>query len=309
MANRHFGNIGDIWKHLPLAEILALELPHNYWESHAGSASYPLVPSPERAYGVSGFLERAGRREQLAGSRFSLLLDDLAGKSPTLDRYPGSPLIAMMTLGAGASYLFCDLDGASLLTLEESARSLGIAPGHVRCVARDGVATVLQAASRLSRAEAAQTLVLIDPFDLELPPGGSPAGESAAGPGPVELLWQMATLGARAILWYGFDSSHQRQARRERIMRAFSDPGGETSATSLWVGEISLRSLDRTSSACFPGLGGCGIACANLSEEAIATCSELGRELAASYEDAVLPSGGSGALDFSSLPQTARPAW
>gem|GEM_PF-3449085 len=35
MANKHFGSIGDIWKHLPLAEILEIERPRNYWESHA----------------------------------------------------------------------------------------------------------------------------------------------------------------------------------------------------------------------------------------------------------------------------------
>ncbi len=38
MANRHFGRIGDVWKHLPLAEILLLETPRRYWETHAGSA-------------------------------------------------------------------------------------------------------------------------------------------------------------------------------------------------------------------------------------------------------------------------------
>jgi hypothetical protein len=38
MANRHFGKIGAVWKHLALAEILAGENPRAYWESHAGCA-------------------------------------------------------------------------------------------------------------------------------------------------------------------------------------------------------------------------------------------------------------------------------
>jgi hypothetical protein len=52
MANIHYGNIGDVWKHLPLAEILSMEAPNTYWESHAGSSQYPLTHSAERDYGV-----------------------------------------------------------------------------------------------------------------------------------------------------------------------------------------------------------------------------------------------------------------
>jgi hypothetical protein len=42
MANTHYGEIGDIWKHLPLAEILAIERPRRYWESRR----LGLLPSP-----------------------------------------------------------------------------------------------------------------------------------------------------------------------------------------------------------------------------------------------------------------------
>jgi 23S rRNA (adenine2030-N6)-methyltransferase len=68
MANVHYARIGDVWKHLPLAEILGIERPGRYWESHAGSSSYPLTRSPERDYGVFLFLERAVRSSALKGS-------------------------------------------------------------------------------------------------------------------------------------------------------------------------------------------------------------------------------------------------
>lgn len=32
MANRHFGNIGDVWKHLALVEVLGRESPSWYAE-------------------------------------------------------------------------------------------------------------------------------------------------------------------------------------------------------------------------------------------------------------------------------------
>jgi 23S rRNA (adenine2030-N6)-methyltransferase len=68
MANVHYARIGDVWKHLPLAKVLAIERPARYWESHAGSASYPLTHFPEREYGVFLFLERAARTSVLEGS-------------------------------------------------------------------------------------------------------------------------------------------------------------------------------------------------------------------------------------------------
>jgi hypothetical protein len=39
MANVHYAKIGDGWKHLFLAEVLRIECPRRYWESHAGSSS------------------------------------------------------------------------------------------------------------------------------------------------------------------------------------------------------------------------------------------------------------------------------
>src|SRR5829696_1955377 len=134
MANVHYARIGDVWKHLPLAEVLAIERPGSYWESHAGYSFYPLTRSPERDYGVFLFLERAVRSSVLEGSAYRRLLF-LRDRGETPPTYPGSPLIAMGLLGgAGARFLFCDLDGASLANIAEDARALGGRSGCVRLV-------------------------------------------------------------------------------------------------------------------------------------------------------------------------------
>src|SRR6266536_2169837 len=57
--NNHFAELGDVWKHLPLAEILHVDPPRAYWETHAGSASYPLTESPSRLHGALRFLSLA----------------------------------------------------------------------------------------------------------------------------------------------------------------------------------------------------------------------------------------------------------
>ena len=43
MANHHFGKFADTWKHLVVNEVLADLRPTRYAETHAGSASYPMI--------------------------------------------------------------------------------------------------------------------------------------------------------------------------------------------------------------------------------------------------------------------------
>ena len=42
MGNPRFGTIGDVWKHLPLGDMLDRLRPSRYLETHAGSATYAL---------------------------------------------------------------------------------------------------------------------------------------------------------------------------------------------------------------------------------------------------------------------------
>jgi hypothetical protein len=104
MANQHYGQIGDIWKHLPLTEILATLRPTEYWESHAGSTRYPLTRSWQRDFGVFHFLSGSNQSPLLGASRYRQLLSSCA------DFYPGSCEIAMRIRGTGSSYLLCDTD-------------------------------------------------------------------------------------------------------------------------------------------------------------------------------------------------------
>lgn len=74
VANRHYAKIADVWKHLPLAELLAVQPPTLYLESHAGSALYPLTASPERDYGVRWFLDHAEASPATANCAYRGLL-------------------------------------------------------------------------------------------------------------------------------------------------------------------------------------------------------------------------------------------
>ncbi len=59
MGYSYFGQIGDIWKHLPLCNFLYNESPRKYIESNSGFAQYQLTNTPEQQYGVYTFYRRA----------------------------------------------------------------------------------------------------------------------------------------------------------------------------------------------------------------------------------------------------------
>lgn len=277
MANQHFGNLGDVWKHLPLAAILDRERPARYWESHAGSALYPLTPSPSRDFGVSTFLAKAPASPLLRDSIYARLLASLRG------RYPGSPQIALRILGEVTFYRFCDLDETSLKDIRASAALLGFPPGGVQVARADGLATLSAAGKALSGAEARDTLALLDPF--------RPLERSATGLHALDLFEQLARRGVRTVLWYGYQTEEEEEAwwtAAQPSLRIVDE---------VWFGQIDLvdEQAERTA-----GLLGCGILCANLSRETATRCAGLGQALAAAYADVRLPDGVSGALNFKS---------
>jgi 23S rRNA A2030 N6-methylase RlmJ len=162
-----------VWKHLPLCELLALEQPTHYCESHAGAALYPLTRSPDRDYGVYRFLERAPDSPLLNSSRYRQLL----GSMPTVKGYPaiypGSAYLAMLELGAGANYLVCDLDDYSAETLHDAAAALGL-ESQTEIVEADGLDAVWEAAMDALPTEPQSMLVHIDPFDPLTPSARPP---------------------------------------------------------------------------------------------------------------------------------------
>jgi 23S rRNA (adenine2030-N6)-methyltransferase len=246
MANVHYAEIGDVWKHLPLAEVLAIERPRRYWETHSGSSSYPLTHSPERNYGAFTFLERGGHTPELEGTSYRRLLARyISGEMPT---YPGSPRIAMELLGNTAEhFVFCDLDGGSLSNIAADAGALGVPHGRVRLVQEDGVATLERELSGLAEGEVAGTFLHVDPYRPLEP---NPDGET-----PLGLFSRAAERGVGCMLWYGFDSRRYRST----LLEAFSREGIVGGA---WFGEVSLQAEDLSEVGFNPGCSAAASWCA-----------------------------------------------
>jgi len=291
--NRYYGNIGDVWKHLVLAELLALEPPKRYWETHAGSASYPLTHSPDRDYGVYRFIERAAGVPELAESRYAAELRRLAaaGQAPT--SFPGSALLAMRMLGDDAEYLLCDLDPESAASLRAAAAELGLSEREAVREA-DGMTTVVEEARRL-KDESEDVVVTIDPFQPFEIAGGISALELAAG---------LIEDGFKVIYWYGYDTPEQRSYPMG-VLREYAREAG----TSVWCGDLMLVAAAGQSEqeveqllagAEGPGAG-CGVVCGNFSPASLERCERLGEAVAAAWADARLPNGSPGALEFMAI--------
>jgi 23S rRNA (adenine2030-N6)-methyltransferase len=284
VTNAHFGNLGDIWKHIVLAEALAREHPHSYWETHAGSASYRLGHSPARDYGIYYLLDNGQRSSRVARSAYWEELARFCAEEA--NSYPGSALLAMRLLHT-ASYVLCDLDEASIRTLAVAACSLGL-EDQVQLRLQDGLATLRKASGHFT-GDPGDAFAHIDPFD--------PFAETQPGLSALSLAGLLGSRGFKLIYWYGYDSPEQRTWPWATLA---------TQGRSAWCGDLIARS-NLTSSATVPmsdisPLIGCGVVAINLSDSTTAALASLGDDLVSLYEGASLPhTSTSGSLDFLEL--------
>jgi len=262
MANRHFAALGDVWKHLPLAEVLRLNPPRHYWETHAGSAIYPLTEGPARDHGALRFLARAAADPVLAESAYLAALRALPG------RYPGSATLALRALQAAADYVFCDLDPDSASGLRQAAE-----PFAARVLEADGATAIARLAASSAVDRPSEVLVHIDPFDPH-------ERHTADGPTPVELAADLARRGFRVFYWYGYDTPEARGW-------ALADLAGRAPGVPIWCGDLMVPSPFVYPGR--PGAWGCGIVLANATEAEAGACEALGRALERISADDILP--------------------
>ena len=285
MTNRHFGRISEVWKHLVLGEVLAVERPGAFLDTHAGDALYPVVDDPERTYGVLAFNEIVDDHPTLRNSAYATILSGLRS-GPSLDGIPGGPLVAMGILGQHAEYVFCDLDQNSAANIRDAAASRGVRSAHV--LTADGMGAIH---GELITRDAADVVVFIDPFDHH---AVGPAGLSA-----LEVAVEAGRLGAVVVYWYGYN----RISRRHWVVDELTLSEG---ALDWWCGDLMVTADDADMTggdlgvASSPGTGS-GLVCINASAAALERCTQLGTALAAAYRDRLLPSGQAGALDFQAL--------
>lgn len=250
MANPHFANVGDVWKHLWLAGVLATARPSQYIETHAGSARYRLVDDAERAIGVRTFLAAVQTCDLLRRSAYGRQISGLAASGQR--SYPGSPLLAMMMLDRACRYIFCDTDHASVVDLLRERDRLGLRD-QARVVHGDGLT---ETRTLLEAGEIGQaSLVHVDPFDFDARDRGFSARD---------LVKRLVTSAVPVIAWYHLATS-------AASLRLFADIMTAAPGAPAWCAEVQVQG-PRANRA---GIGsGCGIL---LAGAALAPAPELMR--------------------------------
>ncbi|MEZ4709434.1 MAG: 23S rRNA (adenine(2030)-N(6))-methyltransferase RlmJ [Caldilineaceae bacterium] len=249
--NNHYGKLGDVWKHLPLAELLRTNPPRHYWETHAGSAVYPLTDGEPHQHGVLRFLKYAPAEPVLQECVYLKILHSKPGF------YPGSPLFATEMLGHNASYIFCDLDPESIATLQDATHNL-----DAQVVAADGVSTIAQAAEQ-SQCNPMDVLIHIDPFEPR-------ARLTPSSMTPLELAGWLTNSGYRVFYWYGYDTPDRRCWAYHEIME-------HAPTAEMWCGDTLIPA-----SFVYPGRSGawgCGVVLTNTSSIEVDACRQLGYAL------------------------------
>lgn len=148
----HAGNVGDVWKHCALVEVLqrASAPDLHYAETHAGEGLYALGATGEWTEGI-GRLWSADDLGAGAVARYVTLCRRLGSGTACPERYPGSPRFARAVLGPDATLTLCERDPDALARL---ATHLG-GDANARLVDGDGLAVLASLG--------AATVVLIDP--------------------------------------------------------------------------------------------------------------------------------------------------
>jgi len=195
----HAGNVGDVWKHCVLLEVLARARPATVVETHAGAGRHPLAPTGEWTEGV-GRLWRAAPPDGPV-RRWLDAVRALVGPGERPAWYPGSPLLSRAVLPAGAALVLCERDA-------ETARVLAAAATGARVVVDDGLAAV----GPLLREARGDVVLLVDP----------PWTEKSDWTRVPEACLAAARAAAQAtiLLWYPVKSLTRPNAMLARFARA-----------------------------------------------------------------------------------------
>ncbi len=195
----HAGNVGDVWKHCVLAEVLRRAgTPAAYLESHAGEGAYPLGPTGEWTEGI-GRLHDVPPTDDALG-RYLALWHRLGAER----RYPGSPLLARAVLGDAAPLLLWERDAGVCARLATHVPGATITCG-------DGLAALPDAIATAERHDGT-VVALIDP----------PYTQKADWTAVPDALIAAVRAGRRAcvVLWYPVKSLTRPNAMIARLQAA-----------------------------------------------------------------------------------------
>jgi len=275
MPNTHFGEIGDVWKHLPLATLLTSQQPGEYWETHSGSPLYPLLQNSNTIpkelnsrwwkidFGVLHyFLSNITQKADpcLQRSDYTAYLKKYANHNDNV-KYPlthtlGSAAVAMFSLRSPQTkFVFCDIVRDDLVAIREQSKQWIPDPDNTldtHC--GDGIdyiydkITLFRSAKCVERPK--DIFIFIDPFQTALKSEKHKISS-------LDLFGVAAECGFKVALWYCFEASTQQTKFQNDVMSSLNYWKSilrTPTQPTLWCGEIVFKNIDHMTMN--PGISG-----------------------------------------------------
>lgn len=255
MSYSHAGEIGDIWKHFPLCEILARETPKRYFETNSAFAKYLLPRNSFKEYGVFYFLHKVPP-SFVDKSKYVDILKKIDTEKSRV--YFGSPAQAMMTLSNSADYFFHDIEELPLKDICNFSVSLGLQE-KVTTVLGDSISSFLDGRYMLT----CDDFVFIDPYQ--------PFDRNSSGCSFFDIFVRAYMSKAKTVLWYGYDNLKSRNAIHNELCRISKT----YSSGNIYTFDIWQDCMQEDYCAVNPGVPGCGLAVTHLSDGSVKKTEEM----------------------------------
>lgn len=265
MPYKHSAEIGDVWKHLPLCEILEIEKPKRYFETNAAFASYQLEISERVKYGIGMLYGKPN--DILLNSIYIKILDSIDFERRHI--YFGSPALAMTILSdEWTQFYFHDIEKEPIEDIIRFSESLKKRNVTVSC--GDSIDAFLNGSYRFNEND----YVFIDPYN--------PFDCNEKRDTFFNVFNKALKCHAKTVLWFGYDSLNMRKA----ILSKFNAVSCDFTC-AIHTFEIWQKSMQEDVCKVNPGVPGCGIATANLSETSNQKIQEYLKLIGCLYRDAI----------------------
>ncbi len=250
MPYRHSGEIGDVWKHMPLSDILKIEAPNKYYEATSASAEYKLLKNTQNIYGIYNVYDQT-KKYHLENSDYLKILKNIDFSNN--DTYLGSPAIAMTILrNSDTCFYFHDIEKDSLDNITSFSEKLKLSD-RVTTILGDSISAFMQNKYSFSNSD----FVFIDPYQ--------PFDCNDAGISFFDVFIKAYHSNAKTMLWYGYDNLKG----KNKIIDKLQTISYEFGRAQIHTFDVWQKCMEQDHCTVNPGVPGCGIAVANLSNASI----------------------------------------
>lgn len=244
MPYNHAGEIGDVWKHLPLCEILTIEKPKRYHESNSAYSGYTITRNPRTDYGIFHLMEDKALKD-------SIYFENLRKNGIETGYYTGSPGLSMDILLDKSNYYFHDIERDAFNDVILGARNRGL-DSCVKTFCGDSIQALMNKEYILDKND----FVFLDPY--------TPFDKNAEGHNYFDVLEKAISAGSMTLLWYGYNIIEEKLAISDYLRKISIKLDNK-----IWSFDVWLKCMTDRDCKINPGVPGCGLACANVSKESV----------------------------------------